>query len=88
MIVTIPTDSLYGTSKQAINPFSFPRGFNFGEFKDGKAQQSLPTTFIPHEADINRFTNLCRQTCDKILTLLALGLDVCHAPFLHPFAHP
>ena len=51
---------------------------NFGEFKDGKAQQPLPKTLAPHEADISRFTDLCRNTCDRVLTLLALGLGVCH----------
>ncbi|KAK2767002.1 hypothetical protein FQN54_006319 [Arachnomyces sp. PD_36] len=67
--------------KETLDPSNqrtgdFKEGMNFGEFKDGKAQQPLPKTLQPHEPDINRFTNLCRATCDKILTLLALGLDI------------
>ncbi|KMU78851.1 thymine dioxygenase [Coccidioides immitis RMSCC 3703] len=52
------------------------RAFNFGEFKNDKAQQPLPSSLVPHEAEISRFMNLCRKTCDRILTLLALGLGI------------
>jgi isopenicillin N synthase-like dioxygenase len=49
---------------------------NFGEFKDGKAQQPLPPSLAPHEAEIGHFASLCNKTCNRILKLLALGLQV------------
>lgn len=49
---------------------------NFGDFKDGKAQQPLPPSLTPHEAEISDFATLCNKTCNRILTLLALGLEV------------
>jgi isopenicillin N synthase-like dioxygenase len=52
------------------------RAMNFREFKDGKAQQPLPPALIPHEAEINNFLVLCQKTCHRILSLLALGLEV------------
>ncbi|WEW61005.1 hypothetical protein PRK78_006494 [Emydomyces testavorans] len=54
----------------------FKEALNFGEFKNNKAQQPLPPSLIPHEAEISHFMNLCRTTCDRILTLLALGLGI------------
>ncbi|KAL5362725.1 hypothetical protein BJX96DRAFT_177421 [Aspergillus floccosus] len=56
----------------------FKEAFNFAEFKDGKAQQPLPASLAPHEAEIGHFSELCNKTCNRILTLLALGLDVRH----------
>jgi isopenicillin N synthase-like dioxygenase len=53
---------------------------NFGDFKDGKAQQPLPPSLSPHEAEINSFAELCNKTCTRILTLLALGLEVRNQP--------
>lgn len=50
---------------------------NFGEFKDGKAQQLIPPALAPHEAEISNFATLCNKTCERILKLLALGLEVC-----------
>ncbi|EEP80200.1 potential dioxygenase [Uncinocarpus reesii 1704] len=58
------------------NTNSRRRAFNFGEFKDNKAQQPLPPSLIPHEAEISNFMHLCRKTCDRILSLLALGLGI------------
>lgn len=49
---------------------------NFDEFKDGKAQQPLPPSLAPHEAEIGHFASLCNKTCNRILKLLALGLQV------------
>ncbi|KAF3483464.1 oxidoreductase [Arthroderma uncinatum] len=54
----------------------FKEAINFGEFKNHKASQPLPKSLIPHEADIDHFTTLCQKTCDRILTLLALGLGI------------
>lgn len=49
---------------------------NFGDFKKGKAQQPLPPTLTPHESEIDRFAALCNETCTRILSLLALGLEI------------
>lgn len=49
---------------------------NFGDFKDGKAQQPLPASLAPHESEIHGFAKLCNKTCNRILTLLSLGLEV------------
>ncbi|KAJ5492228.1 Oxoglutarate/iron-dependent dioxygenase [Penicillium expansum] len=54
----------------------FKEAMNFGDFKDGKAQQPLPASLTPHEAEINDFAELCNKTCTRILTLLALGLKI------------
>ncbi|KAF9884591.1 hypothetical protein FE257_001413 [Aspergillus nanangensis] len=54
----------------------FKEAFNFGEFKNGKAQQPLPPTLAPHEPEISHFSDLCLNTCNRILTLLALGLGI------------
>ncbi|EAW17576.1 putative oxidoreductase, 2OG-Fe(II) oxygenase family [Aspergillus fischeri NRRL 181] len=52
------------------------RAMNFGEFKDGKAQQPLPPSLAAHEAEIGHFASLCNKTCNRILKLLALGLQI------------
>ncbi|OJD15967.1 hypothetical protein AJ78_03836 [Emergomyces pasteurianus Ep9510] len=54
----------------------FKEAMNFGEFKYNKPQQKLPKSFVPREAELARFMDLCRKTCVRILTLLALGLDI------------
>ncbi|KAI9928246.1 hypothetical protein ASPWEDRAFT_38950 [Aspergillus wentii DTO 134E9] len=56
----------------------FKEAMNFGEFKDGKAQQPLPPSLAPHESEIKDFSSLCIKTCDRILNLLALGLEIDH----------
>ncbi|KAK2048954.1 2OG-Fe(II) oxygenase superfamily protein [Colletotrichum somersetense] len=50
--------------------------FNFGEFKDGKAQQPLPPTIQPDEPFINSFRDQCHALCLELLELLGVGLDV------------
>ncbi|ODH53139.1 hypothetical protein GX48_00675 [Paracoccidioides brasiliensis] len=70
-----------GMHAETLNPGHQQRGdfkeaMNFGEFKNNKAQQELPKSLIPHEAELARFTNLCQKTCHRILTTLALGLDI------------
>ncbi|EEH10045.1 conserved hypothetical protein [Histoplasma capsulatum G186AR] len=52
------------------------RAMNIHEFKENKAQQELPKSLVPHEAELARFIDLCRKTCNRILTLLAIGLDI------------
>lgn len=61
-------------------PTDKSRAMNFGDFKDGKAQQPLPPSLAPHEEEINGFANICNKTCTRILTLLALGLEVRKCP--------
>lgn len=56
---------------------------NFGEFKDGKAQQPLPPSFAAHEAELGRFMELCNRTCARVLELLALGLGVSIHTYIH-----
>ncbi|KAL3464183.1 hypothetical protein BJX64DRAFT_98065 [Aspergillus heterothallicus] len=54
----------------------YKEAFNFGEFSSGKAQQPLPKALAPHEDEIGHFANLCTKTCNRILELLALGLQI------------
>ncbi|KKK17746.1 putative oxidoreductase, 2OG-Fe(II) oxygenase family [Aspergillus rambellii] len=54
----------------------FKEAMNFGEFKDGKAQQPLPPSLAPQETQIGHFAELCNKTCARILKLLALGLQI------------
>lgn len=49
---------------------------NFGEFANGKAQQPLPPSLAPQEAELNDFGVLCHDLCVKLLRLFALGLKV------------
>ena len=52
------------------------RAFNLAEFIDGQAQQSMPKSLAPNEADLSRFADLCHGLCIKLLKLFALGLNV------------
>ncbi|EPS32502.1 hypothetical protein PDE_07462 [Penicillium oxalicum 114-2] len=54
----------------------FKEAMNFGDFKNGKAQQPLPTSLTPHESEIADFAQLCNKTCKRILNLLSLGLEM------------
>lgn len=57
------------------------RAFNFGEFKDGKAQQPLPSTMVPLEPEIAKFFEHCSALCQRILYLLGVGLQARDFPF-------
>lgn len=53
------------------------RVFNFGEFKDGKAQQPLPSTLVgAKEGRISTFFDLCYEMTLKLNTLFGIGLGV------------
>lgn len=52
------------------------RAFNLGEFKDGKAQQPLPDSFVDHEVELNEFQYLCHKLCLRLLRLFAIALNV------------
>ncbi|KAJ9407150.1 hypothetical protein DTO045G8_4999 [Paecilomyces variotii] len=54
----------------------FKEAMNFGEFKDGKAQQPIPSSLVPHERELCHFAELCNKTCSRILKLMALGLEI------------
>ncbi|KAK2804201.1 hypothetical protein FQN51_002290 [Onygenales sp. PD_10] len=58
------------------NRGDFKEAMNFGELLNNKFQQPLPPSLLPHEAELANFMTLCRKTCDRILELLALGLDI------------
>lgn len=58
---------------------------NFGDFKDGKAQQPLPPSLAANEADLGRFMELCNKTCARVLELVALGLGVSILTFLFSY---
>jgi isopenicillin N synthase-like dioxygenase len=49
---------------------------NFGEFKDGKAQQPLPPSLQEKEPELNQFHDYCHDLMLKILRLFAIGLKV------------
>ncbi|MCJ1431305.1 hypothetical protein MMC27_000656 [Xylographa pallens] len=59
-------------------------GFNLGEFADGKAQQSLPPALQAHEAQLSRFSELCRELAMKLLELFAVGLKVRYPLVMKP----
>ncbi|KAI1945160.1 hypothetical protein LOZ57_004458 [Ophidiomyces ophidiicola] len=70
-----------GMHSETLDPEHQQRGdfkevINIGAFKDGKPIQKLPRSLAPREAEVNQFIALCQQTCNRILTLLALGLEV------------
>lgn len=54
----------------------FKEAFNFGEFKDGKAQQPIPETIEHLQDQSATFWEFCYKLCLKINYLLGVGLDV------------
>nr|XP_036579291.1 2og-fe oxygenase [Colletotrichum truncatum]KAF6786777.1 2og-fe oxygenase [Colletotrichum truncatum] len=54
----------------------YKEAFNFGEFKDGKAQQPLPPTIQSDEPFLNSFRDQCHALCLELLNLLGIGLEV------------
>ena len=52
------------------------RAFNFGDFANGRAQQPLPLSLQKYEAELSRFSELCRELAMKLLELFAIGLEV------------
>ncbi|WQF79679.1 Putative oxoglutarate/iron-dependent dioxygenase, non-hem dioxygenase domain-containing protein [Colletotrichum destructivum] len=54
----------------------YKEAFNFGEFRDGKAQQPLPQTIQPDEPFVNSFSDQCHALCLELLELLGIGLEV------------
>lgn len=60
----------------SILDLTYARAFNFGEFKDGKAQQPIPETIEHLQDQIATFWEFCYKLCLKINYLLGVGLDV------------
>ncbi|KAF8425109.1 hypothetical protein EV426DRAFT_596378 [Tirmania nivea] len=54
----------------------FKEALNFGEFSNGKAQQPLPPSLVPHEVELAEFADLCHELCLRLLRLFALGLNI------------
>ncbi|KAI9640215.1 hypothetical protein NHQ30_011453 [Ciborinia camelliae] len=67
------TESLDGKNQRVGD---FKEAFNLGDFVDGKAQQPLPPSLSPHEAELNEFQLYCHKLCLKLLTLFAIGLEI------------
>jgi hypothetical protein len=58
------------------------RALNFGEFRNGKAQQHVPKSLAPHEDELSDLAERCHVMCMNVLKLLAIGLRVCnHSQF-------
>ncbi|PWW79580.1 Clavaminate synthase-like protein [Tuber magnatum] len=54
----------------------FKEAFNFGEFKDGKAQQPLPPALQDHESELNEFSDYCYNLCLKLLRLFGMAFKI------------
>ena len=71
-----------GMHNEILDPKNQKRGdwkeaFNVGEFTDaGSTVQLLPGSLASNAAQLFDFEMRCRQTCSRILDLLALGLEV------------
>ncbi|KAF3088296.1 hypothetical protein TWF102_010202 [Orbilia oligospora] len=54
----------------------FKEALNFGEFKDGHAQQPLPDSLVADESTLNDFFTSCHNLCVRLLQLFAMGLKI------------
>jgi len=54
----------------------FKEAFNMNEFRNGKAQQPLPSILSENEDRLNEFIEHCRNLCLSILRYFAVGLDI------------
>jgi isopenicillin N synthase-like dioxygenase len=54
----------------------FKEVFNMGEFVNGKPQQTMPRFLEPHIDELYAFERTCQQVCNRVLDMLALGLEV------------
>jgi isopenicillin N synthase-like dioxygenase len=52
------------------------RGFNFGDFNNGKATQPIPDTIEESQGQLAHFTDLCYNLTLRINTLLGIGLGI------------
>lgn len=56
------------------------RAFNFGEFVDGRAQQSVPAALADDEPRLAAFYDHCFGLCLTLNDLLGIGLEVGGGP--------
>lgn len=54
----------------------FKEVFNIGELRDGQPQQPMPKALEKYVDELVQFEARCRAVCNRILDLLALGLEV------------
>lgn len=55
----------------------FKEAFNFGPFaEDNTASQPIPSTMVPHQAEIAAFRAACHGLCRRLLMLFGIGLGV------------
>ncbi|KAI1117296.1 2OG-Fe(II) oxygenase superfamily protein [Nemania sp. NC0429] len=54
----------------------FKEGFNFGTFSNSKANQPIPKSIEPYQADLAAFSESCHKLCCKLLLLFGIGLEV------------
>ncbi|RVD80715.1 uncharacterized protein DFL_008609 [Arthrobotrys flagrans] len=54
----------------------FKEALNFGEFKDGYAQQTLPDSLVADESTLDGFFTSCHNLCVRLLQLFAMGLKI------------
>lgn len=54
----------------------FKEVFNMNEFRDGKAQQPLPSVLKENESQLDNFINHCYHLCLWVLRYFAAGLEI------------
>jgi isopenicillin N synthase-like dioxygenase len=54
----------------------FKEGFNMGEFREGRPQQSMPPLLQSHVDELAEFEATCQKVCARVLDLIGLGLEV------------
>lgn len=59
----------------------FKEALNIGEFLDGKPQQTVPKALQEHVTELALFEKRCRDMCNRVLDLLALGLEISETSF-------
>lgn len=70
-----------GMGGETLDPKVQRRGdlkeaFNVGEFAGGKPDQPFPKVLQNHVDELGDFEKRCQTVCDRVLDLLALGLEV------------
>jgi isopenicillin N synthase-like dioxygenase len=54
----------------------FKEALNIGEFVDEKPVQNFPEALAPHIRELNEFESIAKNVRDRILDLLAMGLEI------------
>ena len=80
--ITMENKGWTGMHNEILDPKNQKRGdfkeaMNVGEFSvAGKPQQEMPAWMEEKTEELHEFEMRCKETCDRILDLLALGLEV------------